>query len=647
VYCRSGRLVLAATLGLLASCARNPSKAPLERIAVLRFENLGADALQDWMGRAFPEIITAELAGSPSVYAIPSGRLHNLNLVLGPRPISSPGISVERSLAVLSGAQRVAYGYYAVRGGRVEATLTVEDLATRQMPVVVSFTAGDVVSAATGLAGRIAKQTTAYGAHDVRAIRSYCLAIESPDGASAVKNLEDAIAADPDFAKPYSVLAQIRSQRQDRPGALSLLEAALGRSGIAGLDRARIEADIALLRNDLPARRRALAANLKLDPGDPMAWRALAEANLVLGDYKGAVDAFRESLAIEPDEVNAWNRMAYAAAYAGDLPGAMAALRRYQSIRPADPNPLDSMGDVNLVTGHLREAEDFFLQTAKKDPNFQNGSSLFKAAFTRLMTGDIAGADAIARQFADARQAARDPLVDYYKAEWAWISGRRKAAAAQLEDWARASETGPLREVASRAYGEAAIWRVLLGDREGAAALVQRSISVAGATPASVAISARYLVQPPAPASEWNSRLNQMLPNVPPSSGKDLLLAYALLVSKDFSAAAALLKGLDSGGAAFSEPVIPIAQAWTLIETGRVADAAPLIARNPIVQGGGPFLSFLFPRLFFLRAEAAKAQGNTEEARRNYELFLKLSGPDALLWGEEARAAAAGLQGSK
>ena len=592
------------------------------------------------MGRAFPEIITAELAGSPGVYAISSARLQSLNPTLGVRPISSPGISVERTMAVLAGAQRLAYGYYAVRNGRVEATLTVEDLATRRMPLVVSLSAGDVITAATGLAGYISKPAAAFGTRDVRAIRSYSLAMESGDTAVAVRNLDDAIAADPNFVKPYTLLAQVRLQQQDRAGAIGLLETARGRSGITELERVRVEGEIATLRNDFPARRRALAANLKLDPKDPAAWRALAETDLVMGDFKGAVDAFRASLEIEPEEVNSWNRMGYASAYAGDLNGAMTALRRYQAIRPGDTNPLDSMGEVNLMTGHFREAEDFFLQAAKKDPNFQNSSALFKAACARLMTGDLPGADAIAKQFFEARQAANDPLVEYHKAEWAWLSGRRKAAVGQLEAWARAIEAGPLREVASRAYGEAAIWRVLLGDREGAAPLVQKSIALAGPGSASVAVAARLLAQPAAPAAEWKARLDQALPNVPSGGAKDLLLAYALLVSKDYPAAFTVLQGLDQTGAAFSEPVIPIAHAWTLIETGKPAEAAPLLARNPVMQGSGPFISFFFPRLFFLRAEVAKAAGNTEEARRTYDLFLKLSGPDPLLWGEEARAGA-------
>ena len=367
MYCRFARIVPAAALGLLlASCARQPAKTRFERIAVLRFENLSDDASQDWMGRAFAEIITAELAGSPEVYAIPSGRLHNLNPALGLRPISSPGISAERSMAVLAGAQRLAYGYYAVRSGRVEATLTVEDLATRKMPVVVSVSAGDVVSAGSGLAGRISGKTVPYSAHDVRAIRAFCLAMESRDAASAAQNLEDAIAADPDFATPYAALAQFRAAAPGSPGSARPAGIGAGPGRHHGLGSRAAEGEIAALRNDLPVRQRALAASLKIDATDPVAWRGLAETDLALGDFKGATDAYRSSLEIEPDEVNAWNRMGYAAAFAGDLPGAMTALRRYQSIRPEDPNALDSMGEVNFVTGHLREAQEFFLQAAEQ-----------------------------------------------------------------------------------------------------------------------------------------------------------------------------------------------------------------------------------------------------------------------------------------
>ena len=50
-----------------------------------------------------------------------------------------------------------------------------------------------------------------------------------------------------------------------------------------------------------------------------------------------------------------------------------------------------------------------------------------------------------------AREAAKDPVLDYRKAEWAWVSGRRKSARQGLETFARGAENGPLREIASRA----------------------------------------------------------------------------------------------------------------------------------------------------------------------------------------------------
>ena len=46
-----------------ASCSRK-SPAETERLAILRFENLSPGAAPDWMGRAFAEVITAELSGA-------------------------------------------------------------------------------------------------------------------------------------------------------------------------------------------------------------------------------------------------------------------------------------------------------------------------------------------------------------------------------------------------------------------------------------------------------------------------------------------------------------------------------------------------------------------------------------------------------
>ena len=64
---------------------------------------------------------------------------------------------------------------------------------------------------------------------------------------------------------------------------------------------------------------------------------------------------------------------------------------------------------------------------------------------------------------------------------------------------------------------------------------------------------------------------------------------------------------------------------------------------NPVPNpaGPGPFAPFYMPRLFYLRGAAAAKEGKREEARSNYQLFLKLSGENPLVWGEEQKAQAA------
>ena len=55
----------------------------------------------------------------------------------------------------------------------------------------------------------------------------------------------------------------------------------------------------------------------------------------------------------------------------------------------------------------------------------------------RLMTGDIAGADALAKNYADARAASRDPQAPLFRAEWSWLTGRRRQALREMGEVAQ------------------------------------------------------------------------------------------------------------------------------------------------------------------------------------------------------------------
>ena len=358
-------LVLCLTL---AACSRRPAP-EFQRIAILRFENLGADPSADWMGRAFSEIVTSELAAAPGIYAIPSTRIHSYERAMGARPVSTPGISAERGLALVAGANRLGYGEYSVSHGKLLARLTIADPQTGKMTAVLSAEApqNDVIAAASSLARQIWTAAPPYRSSHLPAMKSYVAALEGNDPAEVSRNLEQAIAADPDFAPAYRLLAQLKAQSQDAAGASAVIARALA-TDLRPLERARLEVAGAELRGDRAARLRALDLVSKLTPSDPTVWQALAEVHSSVHAYPEAIDDYDKSLAIEPQDFNSLNQLAYACAYAGDLPAAMAALRRYQALRPSDANPFDSMGDVNLISGHFAEAEAFYLQAGRKTP---------------------------------------------------------------------------------------------------------------------------------------------------------------------------------------------------------------------------------------------------------------------------------------
>ncbi|PWU04876.1 MAG: hypothetical protein C5B51_15935 [Terriglobia bacterium] len=634
---------MAASLAAL-SCSRQTPAPQLQRIAILRFENLSSDPSLDWAGRAFSEIITRELASTPGVYAIPFERLHGPDQSFGSRPLSAPGISAERTLALAVGANRLGYGEYALRAGRIEARLTIEDPQTGETPqmLTASAAAGNVIDAAGELARQLSGRAVPYLTHSTAALREYITGLESAEPQERAARFEAAIADDGGFAPPYLLLAQALVQRADRPGAAALLDRALAqRAAMPELERARFAREAAALRGDNAVAEQALAELARLAPSDPFVWRAMGQSSMNRHAYPQAVSALQKALAIEPDDVAVLNQLGYAAAYAGDLDNATKTLQRYAALRPAEVNPVDSLGDVNLLFGRLREAEDLYLQAAKKNATFLNGGDFFKAAMARLMTGDVNGADGLARQFFDARAAAKDPLADFHKAEWAWMSGRRKEALDGMLSFARSAEARPVPELASQAYGQLAIWEVALGDRMAAAQMAQKAALLATPGSAALAAIARFLTQPPAPAAEWANRAAQMFPQPQQKPLRDLALAYALLAEKQFQAAAAVLQPMYEATAPTVDDSLPFLLAWTGLETGKPKEAASLLRFNPLPPASGvkPFGVFYFPRLFYLRGRVAALAGNEEQARAQYRLFKQLSGDLPLVWAEEAAAA--------
>jgi tetratricopeptide (TPR) repeat protein len=641
VFYRTAALALSLTL---ISCSRRPAEpgaSGIERVAILRFENLGADTANDWMGRAFSQAIIRDLAGVASVYAISFENLHSRDAAFGAQPVAAPGISAERSLALAAGAKRIGYGDYAVRAGTVEVRLTIEDPQTQKMVRVLTASgpADNVLEAADSLARALARDAVPYPTRNQPALEAYVKGLESTDAADRARYLEEAVTADPDFGPPSLLLAQLKALQQDPAGARGVLDDALSRK-MPELENARLSFLAARLRGDAAAARQSLVRWSRASPNDPEVWTAMAADAMARHQYPQAVAANQKALAAEPDDITLLNQLGYSAAYAGQFDTAMSALQRYQALRPSDANPLDSMGDVNLLLGRLREAENFYLQAVKRDPSFLNGGDYFKAAMARLMSGDVAGADSLAKQFTDARAAAKDPLADFQRAEWSWIDGLRGEGYQQMQAFAENAAKGPARPAASEAYSQLAIWSVALGNRPRAAELAQKAAALSVPPVSSLAAIALFLAQPSAPASEWMLRAERLFPQAAQEHQRNVVLAYALLADKQFAEASKVLEPEFERTPVTADEDLQFLLAWADLESGKRAEAAVLLHFNPIPAATGvrPLSVFEFPRLFYLRGRLAAASGNHEQAQADYRLFRKLSGDEPLMWGEEAAA---------
>lgn len=607
------RVVLAAAL-LLASCSRREPPG-IQRLAVVRFENLTPAAAGDWLGRGLAEVITSSLAGSSTISAIPSARLHALDTAFGVRPISAPGISAEAPLAHAAGANRIGYGEYAVVNGRLRVRLTIEDSQTRRPagdPIEVETAANDPVGAATAVANAIAKDLQPYGTRNPAALEAYVRALEDPDPASIRRHAEQAVAADPNFGHAYILIVESAVKLQDRAGAAAALQAASSHAAaMTPVARLRLEILSTTLNGDGAGVSRAVSELTKATPLDPAAWKALADTATSRRDYRQATAAFTRALAIEPDDGAGWNQLGYVAAFSGNLDAAVEALRRYQALRPGEANPLDSLGDVNLLHGRFKEAETHYLEAHKKNPAFLNGAELLKAAFAHLLTGDVAGASAILGDRAAG-------------ADWMWMTGRRKEAVEKLTaDIAKITQP----DGQTRALSQLAVWTALLNDRAAAARFANQITSATPQTAVGAAL-ARFVTQPSAPPGEWAARGERLFPNAATNAIKEVALAYALLLDRHFTEAIPLLRRIEARAGSAGDRGPAILLAWSLIETGKLDEAAPLLQLNPVpgADNTSAFMGLYFPRLFQLRALVAERQGKADEARENRRIYSALGG---------------------
>lgn len=512
-------LLAAATFG----CEKK-AEGPPPRYFVLRFENLSGDASLDWAGGGASEVLTRMLSGALSGPVLSRAALGELSPTLGARPGETPGTSGERTAAKLAGATRLITGYIERAGGADRVTAVEEDLSSGKTVRTVSAVAPGPLQAFISLAKALSAKAGAPPTTNEDALRSYCLGRDE-DLSQAASHLRRAVASDPNFGEAWVSLVQADMALGDKEGA----DAALADAKKNTLDKralAYLDFSGASLHNDQAARLDALKHLVDFAPVDTVLIRTLAESQMGAGQFAAAAEIWKKLLAVLPADPDGLNQLGYTTAWAGDYPGAVAVMKRYAALLPADPNPLDSLGDVHYLYRKFPEAAKVYLELNAKHPEFQEGGGLYKAAWSKYMAGDKAGADATFAQFRKARE--KEPSIVATEGDWLYRTGRKTEAMALVRKTLEQTDSpvqpspvqaGPLRY-------QLAVWQLLAGDRAGAAASVK-----AGGQPNNVtSILIWFCAMPSASEAEWEVRGQRILAAPAVAGLRATAVAYALLL---------------------------------------------------------------------------------------------------------------------
>lgn len=593
--CKALGLALIASV-LAVSCSRKDRGD--RRVAILPFENLATSDL-NWMSRGFAEAVRLQLAGAPHIEPV---------LVSSLRDVPSVG------------ASQVLEGRFSLAGGRLHVEAVLEDALRQRHLGTVSAAGVQMLPAAESIARAIEPAARPLPTRSVPAMEAYVAAVEANNAAPADAGFDRAVAADPAFGTAYLAWTQSLMARGDSARAVRVLAAARQQSaGFQGLERAQLDLASAALAGDRAAERRALVALEHADPADASVYSRLSSLDAAAHSYRDAAAFCQKAFEREPANVLLLNQLGYLRSWAGDLDGAVEALEHYRTLRPADANPSDSLGDVYYWFGRFAQAEKAYREALAKDPSFEGGAELYKIAWTRLMQDDLRGGDAAFADFLQARKSAGDSLVEYRQAQWEHLTGRHQEALARLNRFASATRPAE----ASLAYAQLAVWALESRDPTGA-----RDYAAKASAPVPAALLARFLTAPPAGAAEWTARAASAFPAPAEAILRRLGLAYALLSSGDYAAAAGPLQEMFDMTQPSSPdwPAVPLA--WALVESHQYERVPSLISGNPAPspEVEGPLGSLHFPRVLYVRAALAARQGRPDQAQADLKLFSKFGG---------------------
>jgi len=410
-------ILIALVVGAWLLRGRNPRSASglqHKAVAVLYFNNLTQDQSLNWLDNGLTDMLTTNLAQVKGLDVLSTERV--LSAV---QRASKDGKSLDpaqaQQIARDAGADAYITGAL-LKIGPTQLRLDVraQDTGTGQILFSEKLEGQDVQSIfgmvdrlTASIAGSFlpaseqpqkAPEIEQASTSNVEAYRHYQLGIDYARRfleTDAIRELEEAVRLDPQFALAYMRLAEQYSLQGDlRRGNELILKVDQMQSRLPRYEQLSLQALKASRSRDPEADvivRQQLVSEF---PRSTMDRGILGVVTSYLGKRQQTLDLFQQGLALDPKSEDLLNFESYELAKWGDFTGALAANDGYLAVRPGDPNPLDSRGDVLYMAGRDEEAVALYRKVLELKPDFSGYGEYLKLAvvYTDQKKPDMANA---------------------------------------------------------------------------------------------------------------------------------------------------------------------------------------------------------------------------------------------------------------
>ena len=416
-------VVILAVLGwwLLRGRGTHPGAAAGHKsIAVLYFSNLSQDKSLDWLDRGLSEMLTTNLAQVQGLDVLSTERIQGSLQRVGKKDgAMDPGLA--QAVARDAGADAFITGTLLKVGPtKLRLDVRVQDTQTGQIlqsEKLEGESLQNIFGMVDSLTANIAGQFLPGGAvpgkapaieqalsSNLEALRHYQLGVEYRNRyltADSIRELEEAVRLDPQFASAYLELSFDYSFEGDlRKSDEANRKIDQLQSRLPRREQLLFQVNQARRSRDPEAMIHAQEAVIAEFPRESDSRASLGVMLLGASQPDRAINILREGLTYDPKDESLWNILGYAYANKGDQAAALQANDQYIAIRPGDPNPVDTRADIFFWFGRDDEALAAYRKVLELKPDFQGFEEYVKLAVVYADQGKYALAEASLQEFA-------------------------------------------------------------------------------------------------------------------------------------------------------------------------------------------------------------------------------------------------------